>query len=96
MALWVFSHVNCVVMTSASLRLQVDICHVDMYSPQTHPVVGAYMEFVERKPLPEHQHLAQKGQLQEIHRRDGFEADSAKNIFASTTLAATQVQKGPA
>lgn len=60
---------------------------------QTNPVVGAYMEFAERKPLPEHEHLAQTGQLREYQRRDGFEADSAKNIFASTTLAAAQLQE---
>lgn len=70
-------------------------CCCGVYAMQTHPVVGAYMEFVERKPLPEHQALAQKGELKEIHRRDGFEAASAKNIFASTTLAASQMQKGP-
>lgn len=60
---------------------------------QVHPVVGAYMEFVERKPLPQHEHLAASGQLQEVHRRDGFEAASAKDIFASTTLAAAAAQK---
>lgn len=70
-----------------------DVVDFSFAGGQVHPVVGAYMEFVERKPLPEHQHLAQQGQLREIHRRDGFEADSAKNIFASTTLAASQVQK---
>jgi hypothetical protein len=51
------------------------------------------MEFVERKPLPQHEHLAASGQLQEVHRRDGFEAASAKDIFASTTLAAAAAQK---
>jgi hypothetical protein len=51
------------------------------------------MEFVERKPLPQHAHLAAAGQLQEVHRRDGFEAASAKGIFASTTLAAAAAQK---
>lgn len=51
------------------------------------------MEFVERKVLPQHQHLAATGQLSEVHRRDGFEADSATNIFASTTLAAAAAQQ---
>lgn len=60
---------------------------------QVHPVVGAYMEFVERKPLPQHEHLAASGQLREEHRRDGFEAQSAANIFASTTLAAKGAQE---
>eukprot|EP00878_Enallax_costatus_P017954 GHUV01018879.1.p2 GENE.GHUV01018879.1~~GHUV01018879.1.p2 ORF type:complete len:165 (+),score=33.78 GHUV01018879.1:1613-2107(+) len=70
-----------------------DVVNFTFAGGQTNPVVGAYMEFVERKPMPEHQHLAEAGQLREFHRRDGFEADSAKNIFASTTLAATQVQE---
>lgn len=60
---------------------------------QVHPVVGAYMEFVERRPQPQHQHLAAAGKLKEIHRRDGFEADSANDIFKSTTLAAEAAQK---
>lgn len=60
---------------------------------QGHPVVGAYMEFAERKVLPQHQHLAAAGALQEQHRRDGFEAESATNIFASTTEAARTAQQ---
>lgn len=51
------------------------------------------MEFAERKVLPQHQHLAASGRVREHHRRDGFEADSAANIFASTTLAAAAAQK---
>jgi hypothetical protein len=53
-------------------------------------VVRSYLEFVERKPLPQYSQLA-PGELQEAHRRDGFEAASADNIFASTTLAARGV-----
>ncbi|KAI8476701.1 MAG: hypothetical protein J3K34DRAFT_400173 [Monoraphidium minutum] len=49
-------------------------------------VARAYLEFVERKPLPQHAHLP-AGELPEARRRDGFEAASADNIFASTTLA---------
>jgi hypothetical protein len=60
---------------------------------QVHPVVGAYMEFVERKVLPQHQYLAAAGGLREQHRRDGFEAESATNIFASTTVAAAAAQQ---
>jgi len=53
-------------------------------------VVQAYLEFVERKPLPQHASLP-PDQLLEAHRRDGFEASSADNIFASTALAAKGV-----
>lgn len=38
-------------------------------------------------------HLVAAGQLQEHQRRDGFQAASAKDIFASTTLTATAAQK---
>jgi hypothetical protein len=48
------------------------------------------MEFVERKV----QGAALNGaHVPETVRRDGFEADSATNIFASTALAAAQVQQ---
>lgn len=60
---------------------------------QVHPVVGAYMEFAERKVLPQHQHLAVAEGVREQHRRDGFEAESATNIFASTTVAAQAAQQ---
>ncbi|KAF8062784.1 hypothetical protein HT031_004114 [Scenedesmus sp. PABB004] len=60
---------------------------------EVHPVVGAYMEFVERRPLPQHAHLAASGGLREHHRRDGFEAASAKDIFFSTTAAAHAAQQ---
>jgi hypothetical protein len=55
--------------------------------PAPHRVVRAYLEFVERRPLPAHAGLPPEA-LAEAQRRDGFEASSADNIFASTTLAA--------
>lgn len=70
-----------------------DVMDFTFAGAEVHPVVGAYMEFVERKPQPQHAHLAAAGQLQEHQRRDGFEATSAKDIFASTTLAAAAAQK---
>lgn len=54
---------------------------------QVRPTAAAYLEFVERKPLPQHAALP-ASQLTERHRRDGFEAASADKIFESTTLAA--------
>lgn len=61
---------------------------------KAHPVAAAYLEFVERKPLPQHEGLP-AAQLTERHRRDGFEAASADNIFASTTLAAGALWQPP-
>lgn len=52
-------------------------------------VAQAYLEFVERRPLPGLEGTPH-GALSEAQRRDGFEASSADNIFASTTLAATR------
>jgi len=69
------------------------LLHVVVCALQVHPVVGAYMEVAERKVLPQHQHLAASGGAREQHRRDGFEAQSATNIFASTTVAATAAQQ---
>ena len=60
--------------------------------PQVHPVAAAYLEFVERKPLPQHEQLPPT-QLTERHRRDGFEAASADKIFHSTTLAASGLKQ---
>jgi hypothetical protein len=54
---------------------------------QVVPVPGAYLEFVERKPLAAAAGLPRE-RLRERQRRDGFEAASANHIFASTTLAA--------
>lgn len=59
---------------------------------QVQRVVGAYMEFAERKVLP--QHLAAAGQaMREQHRRDGFDTGNATGIFASTTIAAQTAQQ---
>lgn len=52
--------------------------------------VRSYLEFVERRPLPQHAGLPWQ-QLREDHRRDGFEASSADNIFMSTSLAAQRM-----
>ena len=43
-------------------------------------------------PLPS----AQAEEIEERHRRDGFEAGSADRIFESTTLAARHRQQGRA
>jgi len=55
-------------------------------------VPGAYIEFAERMALPEYAHL-KESELEEWHRRDGFEAASADKIFESTTAAAQKLAK---
>jgi hypothetical protein len=61
---------------------------------QVQRVVGAYMEFAERKVLPRYQHLAAAGQpVREQHRRDGFDTGNATGIFASTTTTAQTAQQ---
>jgi len=50
---------------------------------QTHRIAGSYVEFAERRVLPEFAHLA-PDQIRREHRRDGFEAGNADKIFEST------------
>lgn len=50
---------------------------------QTLPIAGSYVEFAERKVLPEFVHL-EKSALKREHFRDGFEAGNADKIFEST------------
>lgn len=56
-----------------------------------HSIAGSYVEFAERRPLPEFAGLPTTA-LGREHRRDGFEAGNADKIFESTYL--TQVQRG--
>lgn len=78
---------------------QVSTCLVLLHAAgsrplQVHRVVGAYMEFAERKVLPKYHHLAAAGQVvHEQHRRDGFDTGNATGIFASTTMAAQTAQQ---
>ena len=52
-------------------------------SNETHPIAGSYVEFAERKVLPQFAHLP-ADQVKREHRRDGFEAGNADKIFEST------------
>ena len=47
----------------------------------TEKVATAYVEFAERRPLPEYADLQK---IERKHRRDGFEAANANHIFEST------------
>lgn len=49
----------------------------------THKISGSYVEFAERRPLPEHQGKS-KVELKRTERREGFEASNADKIFEST------------
>lgn len=46
-------------------------------------IAGSYVEFAERKVLPEYAHLPAAA-IKREHRRDGFEAGNADKIFEST------------
>lgn len=50
---------------------------------EIHAISGSYIEFAERRILPQFAHLP-KNQVQRIHRREGFEAGNADKIFEST------------
>lgn len=50
---------------------------------EKHSIAGSYVEFAERRLLPQHQHLP-LGETNRSHRREGFEAGNADKIFEST------------
>lgn len=50
---------------------------------ENHGISGSYVEFAERRVLPEYAHLP-PDQISRQHRRDGFEAGNADKIFEST------------
>lgn len=56
---------------------------------KTTMIPGSYLEFAERKPLPEFKHLPQN-ELRREHLRDGFETGNADKIFESTFSTQTE------
>lgn len=52
-------------------------------------IPGSYVEFAERKVLPEFAHLS-KEEIKREHRRDGFETGNADKIFESTFSSQTK------
>jgi len=56
---------------------------------EVHEIAGSYVEFAERRVLPEFAELATE-QIRRCHRRDGFEASNADKIFESTFRQQTQ------
>jgi hypothetical protein len=55
---------------------------------EQHRIPGSYVEFAERRVLPEFAHL-QRSEIKREHRREGFEAANADKIFESTYAAQT-------
>jgi hypothetical protein len=56
---------------------------------ETYTISGSYVEFAERRVLPEFADLPAE-QIQRKHRRDGFEARNADKIFESTYTTQTK------
>lgn len=54
-----------------------------------HKISGSYVEFAERRVLPQFAHLP-KDQIGREHRREGFEAGNADKIFESTYSSQTK------
>ncbi|MDJ1502232.1 DUF1338 domain-containing protein [Xanthocytophaga agilis] len=56
-----------------------------------HQISGSYVEFAERRVLPQFRHLP-PDQIKREHLRDGFETNNADRIFESTFTSQTQKQ----
>jgi len=60
----------------------------DFANGEKHRIPGSYVEFAERRVLPEFAHLL-PSEIKREHRREGFEAANADKIFESTYSAQT-------
>lgn len=58
---------------------------------EVHKIAGSYVEFAERKVLPQFAHLP-ASEITRAHRREGFEAGNANRIFESTYSSQTNKQ----
>jgi hypothetical protein len=56
---------------------------------EAHDIPGSYVEFAERRVLPQYSHMP-AGEIQRKHRREGFEAANADRIFESTYTSQTE------
>ncbi|MDJ1481215.1 DUF1338 domain-containing protein [Cytophagaceae bacterium YF14B1] len=56
---------------------------------EKHQISGSYVEFAERRVLPQFRHLP-SDQIKREHLRDGFETNNADRIFESTFTSQTQ------
>ena len=66
-----------------------EMIKADFSDHKTKEIAGSYVEFAERKIMPEFQNLDQDQILAE-HRRDGFETANADKIFESTFIKQTK------
>ena len=66
-----------------------EMIKADFSDHKTKEIAGSYVEFAERKILPEFQNLNQD-QIMAEHRRDGFETANADKIFESTFVKQTK------
>ncbi len=60
-----------------------EMIDVEFSSGETKRISGSYIEFAERRVLPQFMHL-EPTQIKRQHRREGFEAGNADKIFEST------------
>jgi hypothetical protein len=60
-----------------------EMIDVQFSSSETKRISGSYVEFAERRVLPQFSHL-EPSQIERHHRREGFEAGNADKIFEST------------
>lgn len=67
------------------------LIEADFASGEKHTISGSYVEFAERKVLPEYANLP-KEEIRRAHRRDGFETANADKIFESTFSSQTTKQ----
>ncbi|ETN94832.1 DUF1338 domain-containing protein [Zhouia amylolytica] len=67
-----------------------EVIEATFANDQKMKISGSYVEFAERLPLPEYEHL-NKNQLKREHRRDGFESANADKIFESTYNEQTKI-----
>lgn len=72
-----------------------EIIDAEFAGGETHPISGSYVEFAERKVLPQFQHL-KPSEIKREHRREGFEAGNADKIFESTFTSQTVKRKAKA
>ena len=69
-----------------------EIIDVEFAGGETHPISGSYVEFAERKVLPQFRHL-KPSEIKREHRREGFETGNADKIFESTFTSQTVRRK---
>jgi hypothetical protein len=71
---------------SATVAEMID---AEFANGEVHAISGSYVEFAERRVLPQFAQLP-KDQIRRIHRREGFEAGNADKIFESTYSSQTK------